>query len=95
LEELSEFAGNLQAELLNVREDLRLGHITKEKALRRIRAIRRRARSGSDGSLRPQSKAIKARRVVKTREEVVQVASGNWDSLVQTAGSLFPSTLSL
>jgi hypothetical protein len=52
MEEMQEFAGHLKAQLLNVREDLRTGQIEAGDALRKIRAIQRRARSGNGGHLR-------------------------------------------
>ena len=40
MQDVSEFAGNLKAELLEIRDDARVGRITEEEALRRIRVIR-------------------------------------------------------
>ena len=54
MEDTSELAGNLLAELLVVREDCRMRVISEREALKRISAIRRRARSGDEGYRRPQ-----------------------------------------
>ena len=40
MQDVSEMAGNLKAELLEIRDDARVGRITEEEALRRIRVIR-------------------------------------------------------
>lgn len=49
---ISEFAGNLKMELLNVREDRRVGVISDGEAYRRVLALRRRRLSGDFGLLR-------------------------------------------
>lgn len=49
---VSEFAGHLKMELLNVREDRRVGLISEGEAYRRVLALRRRRVSGDYGLLR-------------------------------------------
>lgn len=53
MEDTMEFVGHLQAELLSVKDSLRMNEITEAEAINRIRAIQRRARSGDNGYLRP------------------------------------------
>lgn len=75
MEEISEFAGNLKAALLCVREDLRTSAITEEQALQRIKVIRRRARSGDDG-LRRIGYAVGASRATKGGHESLSLFCG-------------------
>lgn len=46
MEGMSEFAGNLKAELLTARNEFYSGHLTERDYLSRIEVIRRRAESG-------------------------------------------------
>lgn len=46
MEEMSEFAGNLKAELLTARNEFYAGHLAERDYLNRIEVIRRRAESG-------------------------------------------------
>lgn len=52
--ETVEFVSNLMGELEGIRVAFHMREISEEEALRRINVIRRRARSGNDGYLRPQ-----------------------------------------
>lgn len=87
MEGLAEFSGNLQAELLNVRESLRQNLITEAEALSKIRAIRRRARSGNAGERR--DSRLHFRRRVFTREEAVRIASQSFDATYETCSTVF------
>jgi hypothetical protein len=51
--EISEFAGNLLAELYDAREDARVGLITPEEHLQRIAMIRRRREAARQEMQRP------------------------------------------
>lgn len=58
MEGQSEFAGHLKMELLNLKEDLRVGVVSEAEATRRVRQLRRRRLSGDGGFLRvPQVEA--------------------------------------
>lgn len=48
MEGMAEFAGNLKAELLDVREGLRLGQLTQAEALQRVGTVRQRRIAGMD-----------------------------------------------
>ena len=75
MQDVSEMAGNLKAELLEIRDDARVGRITEEEALRRIRVIRMCA-------ARARCQSTKTEQQPPAREQFAEQAKSAWSAIL-------------